>query len=270
MTKDNVRVANKSILESCSSEIIRVSKSNQITHISSALCHIAGVTESDITTSNIDQLSDSIQHMLSDEVNIELLDHDGHQYQFTHTVLGGDIESGETIHILTNVTTVLDLHHENQRLKEEAKQLQLIDRDTSLLTHRAMLLVLESQVSRCRRYETPLAVVCLSLQQDKSNPDFKLKIMKLSRLLKDQLRWSDMIARSTDNRFTILLPETGKRDTIALIDKLKTTISYWDNCPVEFGMSEWNRNLNVSSLLKECEAELEHNITSFNSGQVVA
>jgi len=268
MTMKNVRVANKTILESCSSEIIRLNNDNLLTHISSALCHIIGVSAAEIIGLNISLCPDSIQQILSAEKNVILTDTEDHQYQFTHSII--ETDSDETIHILTNVTTVLDLHNENQRLKEEAKQLQLIDRDTSLLTHRAMLLVLEAQISRCRRYETPLAVVCLSLQLEKSNPDFKLKIMKISRLLKDQLRWSDMIARSTDNRFTILLPETEKKDAIALIDKLKSTFNHWENCPTEFGLSEWNRNVNVSALLKESEAELDHNITSLSNGKVVA
>jgi diguanylate cyclase (GGDEF)-like protein len=166
---------------------------------------------------------------------------------------------------------MLDLYSENQRLKEEARQLQLIDQDTSLLTKRALLLVLEAQVSRCRRYETPLSVIMMDLNNDGDSAEIKLKLLRLSRLLKDQLRWSDLIARSATKQFTIILPETERTDSASLINKLRDTIDLWgDEYAVNFGLAEWKKGINASDLLMCCEDDMHDRTQSSNNGQDVA
>lgn len=270
MVMENMSVANQSILESCSSSILRLDETGNITYISDELCQLTGLEQAQLINKSAKNISPVLTQLLQSSGSVDIKSADEAHYHFTHNKINEPDQSGE-IHIFTNITTVLDLYSENQRLKEEARQLQLIDQDTSLLTKRALLLILESQVSRCRRYETPLSVIMLDLGIHSDSADMKLKLLKLSRLLKDQLRWSDMIARSADNQFTVILPETERPDSIALINKLKEIINQWDdNDTICFGLSVWKKGINASDILGRCESDLNDNISALKNGQDVA
>ena len=270
MATDNVNVANQSILESCSSSLLRLDADGSILSISHDLCQIAGIDPEKASGETAATLGPILDQLLKSESNAEITSTDGHLYHFTHTTMS-DRQRSETLHVFTNISTVVDLHRENQRLQEEAKQLQLIDQDTSLLTKRALLLILEAQVSRCRRYETPLSIIMLDMNYDTDSTDLKLKLLKISRMLKDQLRWSDMISRSADNQFTIILPETEHQACISLVNKLKDTIKQWnESFSVSFGLTEWEKGVNASDLLSRCEVNLKEKINNAEKGQDVA
>jgi len=270
MATDIVNVANQSILESCTSSLLRLNTDGSILSISQDLCQIAGIDPDKTNGKTAATLSPILEQLLSSEENAEITAMDGHQYHFTHSLIS-DPQRAETLHVFTNISTMVDLYGENQRLKEEAKQLQLIDQDTSLLTKRALLLILEAQVSRCRRYETPLSIIMLDINYASDNTDIKLKLLKISRMLKDQLRWSDMISRSADNQFTIILPETEHQACISLVNKLKDTIKQWnENFSVCFGLTEWEKGVNASDLLSRCEVNLKEKVNSVENGQDVA
>ncbi len=270
MVMENLYVANQSILESCPSSIIRMDANGAIAYISPELCKLAGLEPEQINGQTPAESGPVITKLVQTPGNVDISTEESTRYQFNHTVLDDHATTGE-IHIFTNITTLLDLYSDNQRLKEEARQLQLVDQDTSLLTKRALLLVLEAQVSRCRRYETPLSVMMMELNNDSDNADVKLQLLKLSRLLKDQLRWSDMIARTADKQFTIILPETESSDAAALVTKLGDTISNWgDEYAVNFTLSAWKKGINTTDLLMRCEHELHSTKHTGNSGQDVA
>lgn len=270
MVMEKINVANQSILESCSCSILRLDDTGNITYISEELCQLTGLQQKQLMAKPANTISPVLTQLLQSSTSVDITSADEAHYHFTHTRVEDPDHSGE-IHIFNNITTVLDLYSENQRLKEEARQLQLIDQDTSLLTKRALLLILESQVSRCRRYETPLSIIMLDLGGQGDSADMKLKLLKLSRLLKDQLRWSDMIARSADNQFTVILPETERQDTMALINKLKEITSAWDdNDAICFGSSVWKKGINASDILQQCESDLKDNINAMKNGQDVA
>jgi len=270
MAVENLSVANQSIMESCSTSILKLDGAGNITYISGELSHLAGLDKDQLLGTPAESASPVLMQLLHSEDSVDITSADGRNYHFNHTRIH-ETNHSDVTHIFTNITTVVDLYNENQRLKEEARQLQLIDQDTSLLTKRALLLILEAQVSRCRRYETPLSVMMLDFEIQGDSSDVKLKLLKLSRLLKDQLRWSDMIARSADNQFTVILPETERDDTNSLINKLKEIIKQWnDNDSIHFGQSEWKKGINASDILGQCEKDLGDNINTTKNGQDVA
>lgn len=267
---ETVNVANQSILESCTSSLLRLDKSGNITAISPELCHIISLPAEDCLGQAVTDLNPVLTQLLQASGHAAITTDAGQQYYFSHTQLNDD-QNDDAVHVFTNITTVLDLYRENQRLQAEAQQLQLVDQDTSLLTKRALLLILEAQVSRCRRYETPLSIIMLNITEQNEQTDMKLKLLKISRMLKDQLRWSDMISRSADNQFTIILPETEHPACISLVKKLKDTIAQWqESFTVCFGLAEWEKGVNASDLLSRCESNLKEKDCSTNSDQVVA
>jgi len=266
MIMDKLSAANHSIFESCPSTIIRVNQNNKIVQISPELCTLLKLEMANVIDHTPAEASPLLAQLLESSETIEITTDNGTPYQFSHTVFEINENDIDT-HVFTNISTVLDLYGENERLKEEARQLQLIDPDTSLLTQRALLLVLESQLSQCRRYETSLSVIKLNLEIASDSPDLRLKALKISRLLKDQLRWSDMIARSSDKQFTIILPETDYQDALNLSGKLTQAITQWnDDFIVNIGIVEWSKTMSSSDLLDYCEQE----VIQHKSGQDVA
>jgi len=271
MIMDKLNVANQSILECCPSDIVQLDSSYNVTRIGEGLCTLMGLNAEQVIGQNGLDIHHHLKKLLESENHTSITTTDGSTYKYNHIVHAGKDGDTGTLHVFTNITYIVDLYNENQRLKEEAKQLQLIDRDTSLLTHRALLLILESQVSQCRRYETPLSIIKLAFEADRDNPDFKHKILKISRLLKEQLRWSDLIARSGEGQFTIILPETEHKSAANLISKLRKMICQWDdNCHVNFGTANWAKGSNSTDLLKECDNNLVKNSGSQTIGQDVA
>ena len=266
MSIETVKVANQSISESCSSSLLRLDANGKILSISADLCKVIDIDVDKCQGKAAKKLSPILDHLLQSSDSTEIKAADGQRYYFTHKLLTGDQDT-ETLHVFTNISILVDLHHENQRLKEEAKQLQLIDQDTSLLTKRALLLILEAQVSRCRRYEAPLSLIMLDINDVSEQADMKLKLLKISRMLKDQLRWSDMISRSADNQFTIILPETEHQACISLVNKLKDTIKQWnEDFTISFGLTEWEKGVNASDLLSRCELNLKEKLSTEQSG----
>lgn len=270
MSIETVKVANQSIPDSCPSSLLRLDASGNILAISAELCKVINIDADKCKGKSAKKLSPVLEHLLQSTENTEVTAADGQRYYFNHKLLT-DKQDTESLHVFTNISILADLHRENQRLKEEAQQLQLVDQDTSLLTKRALLLILEAQVSRCRRYETPLSIIMLDINNISEQADMKSKLLKISRMLKDQLRWSDMISRSADNQFTIILPETEHQACISLVNKLKDTIKQWnEDFTVCFGLTEWEKGVNASDLLSRCEINLKEKLTSDHSGQDVA
>ena len=255
MATKPIAAANQSLYESCTTDFIKLDADGRIVLFSEQLCTLMGFSHGQIIGQYIEQFSPQLHALLSND-QFELKSTHGDCHRFSHTSLLDDSDHS-CLHIFTNISTIYDLYNENQRLKEEAHQLQLIDPDTSLLTHRALLLVLESQVSRSRRYQTPLSVLILKLDESTGSSEHKLKMLKLSRLLKDQLRWSDMIARSTINSFTIVLPETDHSAAHNLVDKLQAALSRNINIiSVQSGIATWDRHTSAIELLEHCQQQL--------------
>jgi len=100
-------------------------------------------------------------------------------------------------------------------------------------------------------------VLMLDLGEHSDKAIDKLRLLKISQLLKEQLRWSDLVARSANNQFTVILPETDSQDARTLVQKLTDIISHWDeNSGIAFGLAEWKKGINAADVLQLCEENL--------------
>lgn len=144
---------------------------------------------------------------------------------------------------------------EQQRLQQELSEHTLTDPVTGLLNDRGLSVALEPQVSRCRRYDSPLSLVLLELRGEVDDP----ARVRVSRILKDQLRWADMIGCNEDQRFILALPETRQADAEQLIAKLRERLAAeFDGEAVDtgFGVAEWGKADNTRTLLNRAAAAL--------------
>lgn len=148
-------------------------------------------------------------------------------------------------------------------MKQRLETLSINDPVTGVLNQRGLFRDLEPLVSRSRRYGNVLSLFILSVDNldtltDISSDDVMLAI---SRLLRDETRWADMIGRLADNEFMIILPETGIDAAVTLSEKIVGKINDL-NLPsaaaisVQCGNAEWQRGDDVSLLMKRARTEL--------------
>ena len=159
-------------------------------------------------------------------------------------------------------------------LKAQLETLSINDPVTGVLNKRGLFRDLEPLVSRSRRYGNILSLFILSVD---NVDDFKIAstddvMLAISRLLRDEMRWADMIGRLSDNQFMIILPETGIDAACALTEKITAKIADINiedgkQIMVHTGNAEWQRGDDVSLLMMRARNELE---TAQSGGQKAA
>jgi len=164
-----------------------------------------------------------------------------------------------------------------EELETRYKELRTTDEVSGLLNQRAMLQNLEPLVSRSRRYENPLSLLGLELisyhliveRQGQEAAD--QAVVGLSHLLKDHLRWADIISRIEATRFLIILPETEQVDALYLANKILDKVSELDlrdkngmPIPVDtcYSVSSWSKGNDSRLLLNRTYLALEKAIVN--------
>jgi len=163
------------------------------------------------------------------------------------------------VRFLVNIDTQVELEQAHQRLNSELEQHKLTDSITGLLNQRGIMLALEPQVARSRRYNSPMSVIMLDVQ---TNGDRNSVLTTVTRLLKDQLRWADLIGCTDQHEFILVLPETASAAAFKLADKLKQRLLGLANISPEqaicsfYGVTEWLKTDNATTLLSRAAVAL--------------
>ncbi len=142
-------------------------------------------------------------------------------------------------------------------------QLSTDDR-TGLLNRRAVLIQLEAQVSRSRRYQNPLSVLMVRLECPAGSGQEigEQGLVRFSRLLRDQTRWPDIIGRWDQREFLLVLPETPLSATDALKSKVAQQVELigeqpgTPSCTALFGAAEWRKGDDAEALVERAEVNL--------------
>lgn len=145
---------------------------------------------------------------------------------------------------------------EYRRLERELAEQSLTDPVTGLLNTRGLIVALEPQVSRSRRYDSPLSLVMLEPQGEAVDAGM---LTRVSRVLKDQMRWADMIGCNEHRQFILALPETRQGDAMKLIEKLRACLlaaGEGSDAGFAFGVAEWTKSDNAHTLLERAAASL--------------
>jgi diguanylate cyclase (GGDEF)-like protein len=120
-----------------------------------------------------------------------------------------------------------ELHEANEKLTD----LALVDPLTGVYNHKHAMHVLDVEMQRAVRHETPLAVMIVDLDDFKAfcgkcgkvHGDGALR--RVGRILVSALRRLDMVARMNEDRFAVLLIETQKADAIRVAERLRQAIA---------------------------------------------
>jgi len=171
---------------------------------------------------------------------------------------------GKRSQFYIDITTEQRLRLERDRLEEDLQQLTTRDPVTGLPNRRALLQGLEPLISRSRRYGNPLSLIKLRVELTGLEPKEELKYqeeawMKVGQLLKEQMRWADIIGRYDGPEFLLILPETPADATETLAEKLCELINELelmsdDNQTIQIkpycGLTSWKKGDDANLMLQ--------------------
>ena len=173
--------------------------------------------------------------------------------------------------LLRDVSEVEHLHAEREQLQAELAAQTLHDPVTGLLNRRGLMVALEPQVSRCRRYNSPLAVIVMDVYGSTAEDSL---LVRISQILKDQLRWADVIGSSENHEFIMVLPETRRDDALALTEKLNDRLGRefqdGNTAWTAFGVVECQKTDNTNTLLRRAQTALDQARASRDGRPAVA
>jgi diguanylate cyclase (GGDEF)-like protein len=163
-----------------------------------------------------------------------------------------------------DVTDEEHLRTERNQLARLLDQHNTVDSVSGLLNHRGIMKGLDPLVSRSRRYENPLSIVTMTVTNFPDVEDSYGHIavdkmtLVISQLLRDQLRWADLIGRDDSGDFVFVLPETDQKAAISLANKVADQLNDL-SIPVDdintskpqacFGVASWTRGDDSTQLL---------------------
>lgn len=128
----------------------------------------------------------------------------------------------------------------NALLYEKTLGLSKIDGLTGLKNHREFKDAFAAELLRAKRYERPLALIMLDIDNFKNyndtngHPQGDILLRKLSDLIRENLKDTDIVARYGGEEFAIILLETAKQEGLHVAERLRHMIE-WCKFPKEEG-----------------------------------
>lgn len=129
--------------------------------------------------------------------------------------------------LLAYQATMILVHAENY---EKTVTLAKTDGLTGLYTHRFFQEKLVEEVKRSERYHQPLCLIMLDLDHFKEyndtygHPQGDALLKKISQILKDCTRESDIVCRYGGDEFAILLLETTKETAVSIAKRIREAV----------------------------------------------
>jgi diguanylate cyclase (GGDEF)-like protein len=139
---------------------------------------------------------------------------------------GGQFSEGD-LNMVTKLAGFAAVAIENARLYHQAKLLTLTDELTHLYNSRFFNQFLESEIKRCRRYDSNVSLIFLDLDFFKKVNDqyghllgSKL-LQEAADVLREGLRDVDIVARYGGDEFLVILPETTVKEAAQVAERMR-------------------------------------------------
>jgi len=151
------------------------------------------------------------------------------------------------ISLLSLLSTIAAIAIDKTRMIESTRMMAITDELTGLYNHRHFLQQLTNEINRAKRYDRPLSLLMLDIDNFKNYND-TYGHLKGNQILKDLAgmirgREVDISARYGGEEFMIIMPETNRRRGLMLAERLCKTIA---NYPFKHRETQPGGRLTVS------------------------
>jgi len=252
-----------SLIETCPIPLLALDRSGVIRHCNPAFADLVGELAAKQLAGLASQDTDNhpLRAFLGEGNRLEWVDAgvQSRHFEVLRGTTGGD--DPLEIRYFIDITRQITLEQSQQALREELREQTLTDALTGLLNQRGVILALEPQVARSRRYNSPISVVVIDVHASEDQDALRKQV---ARLLKDQLRWADLVGCDKKQAFLLVLPETGEESALKLAEKLRARIDelaqrdFSGSTPsILYGVTGWRRTDNAATLLRRANQALE-------------
>lgn len=255
------------LIETCPIPLLVLDHTGVVHSYNLAFATLAGKTRVEaLTGQSARSTGDStLKVLLESSTQVSWTDDSGQPRHYQIHACNVTGEHDLEVRYFIDITRQRALEDSQHALREELREHTLTDTVTGLLNQRGVMLALEPQVARSRRYNSPISVINLDVY-GASDEDTLRKQVALQ--LKDQLRWADLIGCDKNQAFLLILPETGEDDASRLAEKLRTRLGEFiqDRFPEQhisifYGVTGWQRTDNATTLLRRAGRALEQSRT---------
>ncbi len=109
---------------------------------------------------------------------------------------------------------------------------------------------LDSEISRSRRYQNELTCIAVHC----AGADAEVRAAGVARLLKEQLRWVDLLGQWSDDTLLVVLPETTLDAAQGLRDKLAALLDAPGSGAIACGVTAWHKGDNAERMVARAMA----------------
>lgn len=258
------------LIHSCPAGVVAIGADGKINTVNQIVIDMLGVKRDELVgKSPADLAAEELRALFGEQDLVRVHDSGGQTRIFAHSQ--AETQAGDTIHYLLDQTELQRLRQENEQLGSQLAELQLSDPATGMHTERAIMFILEPQVSLCRRYDNPLSVMALAIDFGTTTAaELDDKVLKISRLLKDQLRWADLIGRTGTAQMAVILPETSIEAAGLLAEKIHGIVEGLDDVQHAYiGITEWKKQDNAGKLFRRAHEALQQSSQGSQSSTVI-
>ncbi len=188
------------------------------------------------------------------------------------TILFSTAISGGAAYFALHRYTKLNkqLAHEietRKKLEQELIVAATIDKLTQIYNRRKLEEIIQSEIERTKRYNSPLSLIMLDFDDFKHINDtyghqVGDKVLKgVADILKNNIRVSDAVGRWGGEEFMIVVPETASANARELADKIRNLIassSFEGSCTmtISLGLTQLLRGDDFDSFIKRVDDAL--------------
>lgn len=150
------------------------------------------------------------------------------------TAPAGKHESSVNIEACMRLLDAASLAISNARLYERTLELSEIDGLTGIRNRRTFMQLLAMEIQRVHRYSKSFGLLMLDIDYFKhyndthGHPQGDLLLKAMAEIVRKELRETDTPGRYGGEEFIMLLPETGKDESIEIAERIRLAIETWE------------------------------------------
>lgn len=258
------------LLENSTSFVVVFDQNQSIFWINQSFCDFLGMERQQLIGRTADNTQEPcIKQILNSSARIEIFSGILNKWIELHDVMmldGNELDHPDqkfTVQYYNDVSTLVQTEKHLLQLETTISHKMSHDSVTGMLSHHSMFQTLNSEVSRSRRYNNPLSIVlmtidyqaCSAAMEQENIEQFRLMV---SQLLKDQIRWADIVGHLNEFDFVLLLPETVYESAEVLIRKINDRLRNItiDAQHIFYGISQWQKGDDVNMFLNRAASDM--------------